>query len=54
MLLDFSKTFDTVAHNKVLLKLAHYGIQSNNYISMDSDMAYYLNPKVIVSERREI
>ena len=53
MLLDFSKTFDTVAHNKLLLKLAHYGIQSNNYISMDSHMVYYLNPKSY-SRRREI
>jgi len=25
---DFSKTFDTVSHNKLLLKFARYGIQS--------------------------
>ena len=29
VLLDFSKAFDTVAHNKLLHKLAHYGIQSD-------------------------
>jgi len=29
VLLDFSKAFDTVAHNKLLMKLANYGIQSN-------------------------
>ena len=26
VLLDFSNAFDTVAHNKLLLKLANYGI----------------------------
>ena len=29
VLLDFSKAFDTVAHKKLLLKLANFGIQSN-------------------------
>ena len=29
VLLDFYKAFDTVAHNKLLLKLTNYGIQSN-------------------------
>ena len=29
VLSDFSKAFDTVAHNKVLDKFAHYSIQSN-------------------------
>ena len=28
-LLDFSKAFDTVAHNKLLHRLAHYSIQSD-------------------------
>ena len=29
VLLDFSKAFDTVAHKKLLLKLANFVIQSN-------------------------
>ena len=31
LLIDFSKAFDTVAHNKLLLKLAHFSIQSNTH-----------------------
>ena len=31
IMLDFLKAFDTVAHNKLLLKLEHLGIQSNTY-----------------------
>ena len=31
LLIDFSKAFNTVDHNKLLLKLAHYGIQSNTH-----------------------
>jgi len=29
VLLDFSKAFNTVAHNKLSMKLANYGIQSS-------------------------
>ena len=32
IMLDFSKSFDTVAHSKLLLKLKHYGIQSNTHL----------------------
>ena len=28
-ILDFSKAFDTVPHNRILYKLKHYGIQGN-------------------------
>ena len=31
LLLDFSKAFDTVAHNKLLNKLAYYGIQNSTH-----------------------
>ena len=31
LLLDFSKAFNTVAHNKLLNKLTHYGIQNSTH-----------------------
>jgi len=31
LMLDFSKMFDTVAHNKLLLKFTHYSIRSNTH-----------------------
>ena len=44
MLDFFSKAFDTVAHNKLLLKLEHLGIQSNTY----SWIQTWLTKKVVV------
>ena len=29
VVLDFSKAFDTITHNKLLLRLKHFGIKSN-------------------------
>ena len=31
MIMDFSKAFDKVAHNRFLLQLSHYGIRRNTY-----------------------
>ena len=36
LILDFSKAFDTVAHNRLLLKLNHYGIRGANLAWMQS------------------
>ena len=33
MFLDFSKAFDTVPHQRFLLKLQHYGIRGSNLVA---------------------
>ena len=51
LLLDFSKAFNTVAHNKLLLKLVHYGIQSNTHQWIATWLTMRTQ-KVIVEEER--
>ena len=41
LILDFSKAFDTVPHQRLLYKMSHYGITSNTLLStMGISMAY--------------
>ena len=49
ILLDFSKAFDKVCHRKLLLKLKHYGVDSNVY-SWVIDFLHNRTQHVVVRE----
>ena len=50
IMLDFFKAFDTVAHNKLLLKLEHYGIQLNTHLWLQTWLTKRIQKVVVEGE----